>query len=124
VTFDPQIPETLAVPLDRTDLAEVLGNLLDNASRYAAARVRISARTSTAGPVIVIEDDGEGIAPADRKRMMERGIRLDERPDGAGLGLAIVQDVLDTYGWRLTLAASDDLGGLKVTMTPAESAEM
>ena len=67
---------------------------------------------------IVIEDDGPGIAPAERVRMLERGARLDRRGDGAGLGLAIVQDVLGAYGWRLELAASD-LGGLKATIAAA-----
>ena len=51
--------------------------------------------------------------------MVARGARLDEREEGAGLGLAIVQDVLDAYGWRLTLATSEQLGGLKATIAPA-----
>ena len=118
VTFEPHIPGDLSVPMDRTDLAEVLGNLLDNAARHATARVRVSAGEDPAGPWISIEDDGPGIAPAARAKVVERGIRLDEREEGAGLGLAIVQDVLDAYGWRLTLAASDGLGGLKVTIAP------
>jgi signal transduction histidine kinase len=119
VTFDPQVEDGLSVPLDRTDLAEVLGNLLDNAARHAASRVRIGAETGPWGPAIVIEDDGQGIAPAARSKVVERGARLDEREDGAGLGLAIVQDVLDAYGWRLDLAASDQLGGLRATIGPA-----
>ena len=118
VAFDPQIADGVSVPMDRTDLAEVLGNLLDNAARHAASHVRISASPGPAGVSIAIEDDGPGIAPAARASVIERGIRLDEREDGAGLGLAIVQDVLDAYGWRLNLATSDRLGGLKVTITP------
>lgn len=113
--FETRISGEPNVPLDRTDLAEVLGNLLENAARHAKARVRISA--DGAGPAVTIEDDGPGIAPAERTRMLERGARLDERGDGAGLGLAIVQDVLNAYGWRLELAASD-LGGLKATIAP------
>jgi signal transduction histidine kinase len=109
--------------MDRTDLAEVHGNLLDNAARHAASRVRISAVTGPRGPAIVIEDDGQGIAPAARSRVVERGAGLDEREDGAGLGLAIVQDVLDAYGWRLDLAASDQLGGLRATIGPAAPAQ-
>ncbi|OYX79312.1 MAG: hypothetical protein B7Y77_02050, partial [Bradyrhizobium sp. 35-63-5] len=62
--------------------------------------------------------DGPGIAPEQRRRMLERGARLDRRGDGAGLGLAIVQDVLAAYRWRLDLGPSD-LGGLKATMAPA-----
>lgn len=116
VTFDSRIDETLRVPLDRTDLAEVLGNLLENAARHAATRVSVASDPS-AGPSIVIEDDGPGIAPEQRLRMLERGARLDQRGDGAGLGLAIVQDVLGAYGWRLDLGNSDS-GGLKATVAP------
>lgn len=116
VTFDSQIDETLRVPLDRTDLAEVLGNLLENAARHAATHVRVTADPA-AGPSIVIEDDGAGIAPEQHLRVLERGARLDERGDGAGLGLAIVQDVLGAYGWQLDLTASQ-LGGLKATVVP------
>ena len=114
VSFEPHIADDVQVPLDRTDLAEVLGNLLENAARHAARRVRISASSEAS---IIIEDDGAGIAPAQRPRVLERGTRLDERGEGAGLGLAIVQDVLNAYGWRLDLAESD-LGGLKVTIAP------
>lgn len=116
IAFESNLADTTQVPLDRTDLAEVLGNLLENAARHAAARVRINAGAA-AEPFIVIEDDGPGIAPEQRARMLERGARLDQRGDGAGLGLAIVQDVLAAYGWRLALGPSE-LGGLKVTLVP------
>jgi len=123
VIFDAEIPEDMLVPIDRTDLAEVLGNLLDNAARHATACVRISAELGPAGVSIGIEDDGQGIAAAERSKVVERGIRLDEREEGAGLGLAIVQDVLDAYGWRLTLAASETLGGLNAVIAPADTAD-
>ena len=116
VSFEQQIPDAVQVSLDRADLAEVLGNLLENAARHAKARVRMTI-DPTGGPSIVIEDDGAGIAPEQRPRVLERGARLDERGDGAGLGLAIVQDVLNAYGWGLELAGSD-FGGLKVTIAP------
>jgi signal transduction histidine kinase len=122
VRFEPRIAEDMRLPIDRTDLAEVLGNLLENAGRHAAGRVRIVADTDADGPAIVIEDDGEGIVPSQLPRVLERGVRLDERGEGAGLGLAIVQDVLDAYGWRLDLARSE-LGGLKVTIAPKSSAD-
>ena len=114
VTIEPHIADDVQVPLDRTDLAEVLGNLLENAARHATQRVRISVDSEAS---IVIEDDGPGISPDQWSRALERGARLDERGEGAGLGLAIVQDVLDAYGWRLGLAKSD-LGGLKATISP------
>ena len=77
----------------------------------------VSASASIPTASIVIEDDGPGIPPAQWPRVLERGIRLDERGEGAGLGLAIVQDVLNAYGWRLDLAKSE-LGGLIVTIAP------
>jgi len=117
VTFEPDIADDVRVPLDRSDLAEVLGNLLENAARHAASRVRIAADRASPGPSIVIEDDGKGIASTQLARVLERGARLDESGEGAGLGLAIVQDVLDAYGWRLELASSE-LGGLKATVAP------
>ncbi len=117
LTFEPRIPAGAAAPFDRADLAEVLGNLLDNASRHAASRVRITAYPGPAGTPIVIEDDGKGIAPAVRSKVLERGARLDQRGEGAGLGLAIVLDVLEAYGWRLILDSSD-LGGLKAVIAP------
>jgi signal transduction histidine kinase len=106
------------MPFDRTDLSEVLGNLLDNATRHATSQVRISTESDPLGPFIAIEDDGEGVAPAARAIVLGRGIRLDERGGEAGLGLAIVQDVLDAYGWDLQLESSD-LGGLRAICRPA-----
>lgn len=121
VGYDQQIPEGLLVAVDRTDLAEILGNILDNAARHAKSQVGITATDKASGPAIVIEDDGDGIAPAAQSSVVERGIRFDQRKDGAGLGLAIVQDVLDAYGWQLMLGTSERLGGLKVTIAPAVS---
>jgi signal transduction histidine kinase len=70
---------------------------------------------------VTIEDDGAGIAADARSRVLDTGTRLDMREGGIGLGLAIVQDVLDAYGWRLDLAKSD-LGGLKAIIEPKTSA--
>ena len=117
VTFESEIAGDIHIPLDRTDLAEVLGNLLENAARHARQRVRVFALSDLSELLIVIEDDGPGISPTLRPRVLERGTRLDEGGKGAGLGFAIVQDVLDAYHWQLDLAASE-LGGLKATVSP------
>jgi signal transduction histidine kinase len=117
VTFEVRIDDNRRLPIDRTDLAEVLGNLLENAARHANGRVRVTAQLGLDSSPITIEDDGKGINPSHLPRVLERGGRLDERGEGAGLGLAIVQDVLDAYDWRLDLASSD-LGGLKATIAP------
>jgi signal transduction histidine kinase len=111
IGFDIDVADGVWLPFDRTDLAEVLGNLLDNATRHARSRVRIVA---AAGEGVSVEDDGAGIDGAARSAVLERGIRLDQRGEGAGLGLSIVQDVLDAYGWSLRLSASE-LGGLKAS---------
>ncbi len=115
VKFENLVTDDLCVPLDRTDLAEVLGNLIENAARHAAGCVRITSDDNR--PSLVVEDDGEGIEPTHLSRVIERGTRLDERGGAAGLGLAIVQDVLDAYEWRLELSKSE-LGGLKATIAP------
>ncbi len=117
LTYEPRIPAGATAPFDRPDLAEVLGNLLDNASQHALSHVRVTAHPSPAGASIAIEDDGKGIAPAARSKVIERGARLDQRGEGAGLGLAIVLDVLEAYGWRLVLDESD-LGGLRAVIAP------
>jgi len=121
IDYDIQIADAVAVPFDRTDLAEVLGNLLDNATRHARARVTIGTGRDPDGLCIVIEDDGDGLDEAACSQVLARGIRLDQRGEGAGLGLAIVQDVLDAYGWTLRLDRSE-LGGLKVSCCAAATA--
>ncbi len=114
ISYEIAVPEGTKLPLARTDLAEVLGNLLDNATRHARARIRIAF-----GPDggVAVEDDGPGIAATQRLKVTERGMRLDQRGEGAGLGLAIVQEVLEAYGWRLELGTSE-LGGLKAICRP------
>ncbi|MBI5128202.1 MAG: HAMP domain-containing histidine kinase [Rhodopseudomonas palustris] len=118
IAFDTQIADYVSVPLDRADLAEVLGNLLDNAVRHARSRVRLGTACDADGFRIVIEDDGDGLDEAAQAMVLGRGVRLDQRGEGAGLGLAIVQDVLDAYGWTLHLSRSD-LGGLKASCCTA-----
>ncbi|HEY0330393.1 MAG TPA: HAMP domain-containing sensor histidine kinase [Rhodopseudomonas sp.] len=119
IGFEIAVADEVRLPIDRSDLAEVLGNLLDNATRHARSKVRIGAAQGAGGrPGVAIEDDGVGIAPAARAAALERGIRLDQRGEGSGLGLAIVQDVLEAYDWTLSLEVSE-LGGLKASCRPA-----
>ncbi|MET4493691.1 HAMP domain-containing sensor histidine kinase [Bradyrhizobium sp. LA7.1] len=115
VRFENLVADGLRVPFDRTDLAEVLGNLMENAARHAAECVRIT--TDGSGPSLAVEDDGAGVDAAQVSRVLERGGRLDERGGAAGLGLAIVQDVLDAYGWSLELSRSE-FGGMKAAIRP------
>ena len=100
---------------DRADLTELLGNLLDNACKWAKSRVRIEAGVDTSGDSrsalsIVIEDDGNGIAEEDRAKVLTRGGRADEATPGYGLGLAMVRDTVELYGGSMRIDAST-LGG-------------
>ncbi len=114
IRFEDDIESALSVRAERDDLNEILGNLLENAVRHAKGKVRL--RASRRAPKIRfdVEDDGPGIAGARRKEVTGRGQRLDSSSLGAGLGLAIVSDVLDHYGGKLTLNRSE-LGGLKAS---------
>jgi two-component system sensor histidine kinase PhoQ len=100
---------------DRGDLTELLGNLLDNACKWGRGKVLVSAfiDTDSTPPQLVIrvDDDGAGIASADRERVLTRGVRADERSPGHGLGLAMVSDTVALYGGGLTLGTSATLGG-------------
>ena len=97
------------------DLSELLGNLLDNACKWAAGKVRIAAARANDRLKVEIADDGPGIAAEQRAKALLRGGRLDERKPGSGLGLTIALDLATLYGGSLTLGQSA-LGGLKVEL--------
>jgi signal transduction histidine kinase len=99
----------------REDLEEMLGNLLDNAGKWAARRVEV--KVAQAGNHIQIEvnDDGSGLPEDDLERVLGRGVRLDERAAGSGLGLAIVADIAESYGGGLALR--NRTPGLQATLT-------
>lgn len=111
--FDFDSDPDLHLAMDRADLEELLGNLMENAARHAASVVRISASDSQIGYVLSVDDDGAGVDEAAMERILQRGIRLDQSGGGAGLGLSIASDVVEAYGGELALARSD-LGGLSV----------
>jgi signal transduction histidine kinase len=103
---------------ERQDLLEIAGNVMENACKWCAGRVRV---TASAAPMsygrllLVVEDDGEGLAAEERHAVLRRGERLDESAPGSGLGLSIVDELVRAYGGAVTLGASD-LGGLRVEM--------
>jgi signal transduction histidine kinase len=98
------------------DLQEMLGNLLDNACKWAAHRVDVSARTDGATLTLFLDDDGTGLDAQQREAVMRRGVRADEQVPGSGLGLAIVDDLARLYGGRVELLDSP-LGGLRAALT-------
>jgi signal transduction histidine kinase len=107
----------------RHDLEEMLGNLMDNACKWAAAAVRVEAAQRDSRLIIQVEDDGPGLPAAAREEALKRGYRLDETVPGSGLGLSIVVDLAKLYGGRLEFTDAD-LGGLGVRLTlPAATGE-
>jgi signal transduction histidine kinase len=96
---------------ERDDLEEMLGNLLDNACKWARARVTLDVAVRAGRLRLVVDDDGPGMAQNEMQAALRRGVRFDERVTGSGLGLAIVLDLAESYGGRLTLRRSS-LGGL------------
>ena len=101
--------------LDRHDMLELIGNLLDNACKFAQSRARLRAGLADNRLELVFEDDGLGLEPGQLQQLNRRGQRLDERVAGHGLGLGICRDILDYYRGGLTFARSD-LGGLRVVI--------
>lgn len=100
---------------EQQDLQEMLGNLLDNACKWAVNTVQVSANLQAQQLLICVEDDGCGVADAQKTQVLERGVRGDEKVQGSGLGLAIVADLAQLYGGELQLADSA-LGGLRAEL--------
>lgn len=116
--FDLDGNREAAVAIERQDLDEILGNLIENAAKYGGGSVFVTI-DPTSEPdwcEIWVEDDGPGIPEAERTRIFDRGARLDTGKPGTGLGLAIVRDVAEIYGGSVALEESEDLGGLLVKL--------
>lgn len=112
VTLERDISPELHVPMERGALFELLGNLLENAYRLCLGQIRVSAHEEAEGCVLVVEDDGPGVPPAQRERILQRGERLDAQHPGQGIGTAVVVDILESYGGSLELDDSP-LGGAR-----------
>ena len=99
------------------DLDEMLGNLLDNACKWARSRVTVtSTQAEGSGRVTVaVEDDGPGVEPGMREQVLHRGVRADEAAPGSGIGLAIVRELAELYGGTISLGAST-AGGLRAVL--------
>ncbi|WP_076415714.1 ATP-binding protein [Shewanella sp. UCD-KL12] len=110
------IPETIPrLPLHREDGMELIGNLLDNAHKWASSRVDVTAMTHGEAITLIIEDDGPGVETEELELLTNRGKRMDEATMGHGLGLSIVKDIAEQYEIELTFSHSD-LGGLKISL--------
>jgi signal transduction histidine kinase len=113
VTVDIAGDHKAEVRVERQDLDEMLGNLVENAAKYGGGRVFVTVEPKGETVDVLIEDDGPGIPPERRGELFTRGARLDTTgKPGTGLGLAIVRDVAEIYGGSVHLEESEDLGGL------------
>ena len=116
VRIDADGPKDLQVHVERQDLDEMLGNLIENAAKYGGGSVFVTVGRHSGFIEFLIEDDGPGIPEAERTRIFDRGVRLDTGKPGTGLGMAIVRDVAEIYEGTVSLEESEDLGGLLVRL--------
>ena len=100
---------------ERQDLEEMLGNLIDNACKWARAKVHIALSAGSGRILVTVDDDGPGLSPDEREAAFRRGKRLDEAVPGSGLGLSIIKDVVELYGGKVSLDTSP-LGGLRAIL--------
>jgi signal transduction histidine kinase len=118
VTIDIAGDQQAQVRVERQDLDEMLGNLVENAAKYGHGRVFVTVEPKPHTVDILVEDDGPGIPEERRGELFTRGARLDTTgKPGTGLGLAIVRDVAEIYGGRVSLEESEELGGVLARLT-------
>ncbi|MFC4291814.1 sensor histidine kinase [Sphingorhabdus arenilitoris] len=117
IRLDMDGDKQLAVRVERQDLDEMLGNLIENAAKYGGGSVFVTVQEAGNFAEILVEDDGMGIPEKERERIFDRGARLDTGKPGTGLGLAIVRDVAEIYDGQVALEESEDLGGLMVRLS-------
>lgn len=116
-TFNAVYAEGLRVRMEQSDFEEVVGNLLDNAVKWAASEVRLEAGQTPEGQIMItISDDGPGIPKEELEKATQSGQRLDTSKPGTGLGLAIAHDLIHAYGGKIILSRDEALGGLAVHM--------
>lgn len=116
------IAESLTLRADATALAEVMGNLLDNARKWATCEVSIRASASRDHVVISVADDGPGVSEHQLAALTDRGKRLDQSKPGSGLGLSITREIVEALGGRLDLANATDGGFVATVAIPSHQA--
>jgi two-component system sensor histidine kinase PhoQ len=118
IRVERSLPGSMALRMDEGDCLEVVGNLLDNAFKYGRERIQVTALVDDSRRRIqlLIEDDGDGLEQRQIEQIMNRGTRLDEVTEGQGIGLAVVADIVETYGIELNFGRGE-AGGMKVSLT-------
>ncbi|HEX5227816.1 MAG TPA: sensor histidine kinase [Bryobacteraceae bacterium] len=109
------VPPDLAARVEREDLDEMLGNLLDNACKWAHSKILVAVALDAGMLLLTVDDDGPGLSAKQCSMVLVRGVRLDEAAPGSGLGLAIVRDLAELYGGSIALHPSP-LGGLRARL--------
>ncbi len=115
INITSNIPETLEIQVDREDMLELLGNLIENAWKWANSTIVINIRQEK-NITIIIEDDGPGANAESLNELASRGIRLDETVSGYGFGLAISADIINDYEGSLVFSRSEKLGGFRINI--------
>jgi signal transduction histidine kinase len=115
LAIDVDVNPAHIVRAGREDLDEMLGNLLDNACKWARSRVTVTSAAVPSAIVITVDDDGPGLEASMRDAVLQRGVRADEAAPGSGLGLAIVRDLVELYGGSIALGTSSG-GGLQARL--------
>jgi len=113
LSLNSEMPDDVTCPVDREDMLELLGNLLDNACKWATHKINLTV-TADSDLHIRIEDDGPGTLPEKMDQLSTRGVRLDEKIQGHGFGLAISKDIINDYAGSIRFAHSEDLGGFRI----------
>jgi signal transduction histidine kinase len=116
ISIRSEIPPSLCVRVGREDLDEMVGNLLDNACKWAKSGVSMEASEEQGRVAILVDDDGPGLAPELREKVLHRGVRVDEAAPGSGFGLAIVRDLAELHGGSISLEASPR-GGVRARLS-------
>jgi signal transduction histidine kinase len=116
ISIQHTIATTHCARVQKEDLEEMLGNLLDNACKWAKSRVSLESSDQEGTVAIIVDDDGPGLAPGLREKVLQRGVRADEAAPGSGFGLAIVRDLAELHAGSIVLEASP-LGGVRARLT-------
>lgn len=116
IAIDVRVQDGVQFGGERPDLEEMLGNLVDNACKWASSRVAINVTSAASNVHFIVDDDGPGLSATDREFAGKRGQRLDETKPGSGLGLSIVNELAALYGGTLELGAAP-AGGLRAELT-------
>ncbi len=113
VQVEVDMPQAFLLQADEGDMQELMGNLMENACKWARSRVRVQAERLQGGVRLRVDDDGPGFPQHMREALLQRGVRADEQREGQGIGLSVVQDIVRAYGGRIELTDAP-LGGARV----------